>query len=400
MSRQSRSESGIAARRLPAAAGEERRSRATATSNGAERRSRQGRDGAALETRIVTVVTVVADAVGALERIAYLLERDREPTYRVRAFRRAASTIRAAGRDQVADRARAGTLEQLEGIGPTTATVVAEAVAGTEPAYLAALEKRPGPEPGEGAALLALQRGDCHMHSDWSDGGSPIYDMAIAARDVGHEWAVLTDHSPRLTIAHGLTEERLEMQLDQLDGLRAELAPFRLLAGIEVDILEDGALDQSERMLSRLDVVVASVHSKLRMDADAMTKRMVGALASPFVDVLGHCTGRMVTGRGRPESSFDGPTVFAAAAMLGKAVEINCRPERLDPPRRLLSMAVRSGCLFSVDTDAHAPGQLEWQPYGCRRAAECAVEPESVVTTWPADRLLQWATAHRRGEPG
>lgn len=345
-------------------------------------------------------MTGVAEAVAALERIAYLLERDREPTFRVRAFRRAASTIRAAGADQVAARARSGTLEQLDGIGPTTAAVVSEAVAGVTPSYLAALEARAGPEPGDGAELLSLQRGDCHMHSDWSDGGSPIAEMATAARDLGHEWVVLTDHSPRLTVAHGLSEERLEEQLEQLEQLRAELHPFRLLAGIEVDILEDGSLDQSERLLARLDVVVASVHSKLRMDPDAMTLRMLRALSHPAVDVLGHCTGRIVTGRGRPESSFEAAAVFDAAASLGKAIEINCRPERLDPPRRLLSAAVASGCLFAIDTDAHAPGQLEWQPYGCRRAADCGVSPASVVTTWPVDRLAEWTAAHRRGEAG
>src|SRR6201999_4034022 len=109
--------------------------------------------------------------------------------------------------------------------------------------------------------LRAALRGDCHSHSDWSDGGSPIREMAEAARDLGHEYLVLTDHSPRLTVAHGLTAERLEEQLDVVMALNAELAPFRILTGIEVDILDDGELDQSDELLSRLDLVVASVHS-------------------------------------------------------------------------------------------------------------------------------------------
>ncbi len=117
---------------------------------------------------------------------------------------------------------------------------------------------------------------------------------------MGHEWIALTDHSPRLTVANGLSAERLRKQLDLVGRLNAGLAPFRILTGIEVDILEDGALDQSDDLLGRLDVVVASVHSKLRMPSAAMTARMVAAVSSPHVDVLGHCTGRMV---GRPRQA-------------------------------------------------------------------------------------------------
>ena len=210
----------------------------------------------------------------------------------------------------------------------------------------------------------------------------------------------LTDHSPRLTVARGLTAERLEQQLDVVADVNRQLAPFRLLTGIEVDILDDGSLDQNDELLGRLDVVVASVHSKLRMASAQMTPRMVAAVANPHTDILGHCTGRMVgsdrsaklqgfdgsdasgdsTGRdphsrhgreGRPESEFDADIVFEACASFGVAVEVNSRPERLDPPKRLLRMALERGCLVSVDTDAHAPGQLEWQPFGCDRLADC-----------------------------
>jgi putative hydrolase len=337
------------------------------------------------------------DPVGALRRIAFLLERSRAETYRVKAYRAAADALAALPAGEVADRAAAGTLTELKGVGPKTAAVAAQVAAGTVPDYLATLEaEADGPVTAGGAALRALLRGDLHTHSDWSDGGSPVEEMAITARDLGHEYVVLTDHSPRLTVANGLSPERLRRQLDLVAEVNERLAPFRLLTGIEVDILDDGSLDQSDELLSRLDVVVASVHSKLKMDAEAMTRRMVTAVANPHTDVLGHCTGRLVTGgRGtRGESAFDAEMVFAACERFGVAVEINSRPERLDPPRRLLRMAVDAGCVFSIDTDAHAPGQLDWQPYGCERAEECEVPPERVVNTRPVDALLAWAGRH------
>jgi len=337
------------------------------------------------------------DPVEALRRIAFLLERRREETYRVKAYRSAADTLAALPPGEAAERAQAGTLTELKGVGPKTAQVAAEAAAGRVPAYLVELEAAAdGPVTTGGAELRALLRGDLHTHSDWSDGGSPIDEMARAARDLGHDYVVLTDHSPRLTVANGLSPARLRKQLDIVAQLNEELAPFRLLTGIEVDILDDGTLDQEDELLARLDVVVASVHSKLKMPAEDMTRRMVNAVANPHTDVLGHCTGRLVTGgRGtRGESQFDAEVVFEACRQFGVAVEINSRPERLDPPRRLLRLAVETGCVFSVDTDAHAPGQLDWQPYGCERAEECEVPYDRVVNTKPVDDLLAWTARH------
>jgi putative hydrolase len=287
-----------------------------------------------------------------------------------------------------------GRLKELPGIGESTGGVIAEALEGKVPAYLTKLEKSSQIPVGEGGEIRAALKGDCHTHSVWSDGGAPIEKMAETARELGHEYLVMTDHSARLTIAHGLSAERLEAQLEEIERLNEELAPFRILTGMEVDILEDGALDMTDEMLARLDVVVASVHSKLSMDRESMTKRMVMAMASPHTDLLGHCTGRKVVGRGRPQSKFDAELVFAACARFDKAVEINCRPERQDPPEELLQLAIDWGCKVSIDTDAHAPGQLEWQPYGCDKAARLGIEPENIVNTMTADALVAWAASH------
>ncbi len=337
-----------------------------------------------------------AEAARVLDRIAFLLERDAEPTYRVRAFRNAAAAIRSLSADALEHHLRAGTLRTLPGIGPVTSGVITEVREGRVPEYLHRLEDVEGRSvPPAAMALRAALRGDCHTHSDWSDGGSPIEDMAIAARSIGHEYIVLTDHSPRLTVARGLTEERLRRQLEVVAALNADLAPFRILTGIEVDILEDGGLDQSPALLGELDVVVASVHSKLRMPAPEMTHRMLTAIANPHTDILGHCTGRIVVGRGRPESTFDHDAVFTACGEHGVAVEVNSRPERLDPPRRLLRRALALGCRIAIDTDAHAPGQLEWQMNGCLRAGECGAAPEVVINTMDAAGVVAW-TARKR----
>ncbi|HEX5190471.1 MAG TPA: PHP domain-containing protein [Streptosporangiaceae bacterium] len=319
----------------------------------------------------------------ALRQIAFQLERAGAPTYRVRAFRRAAEVVSALPAGELDRLVQQGALQTLSGIGPATAEVIAQAAAGQEPEYLTKLLG--GAEPAPASALRNALRGDCHTHSTWSDGGSPPGEMAEAARDLGHEWVALTDHSPRLTVANGLSAPRLKEQLELVGRLNAELAPFRILTGIEVDILEDGGLDQREDLLARLDVVVASVHSKLRMPGPEMTERMITAVSNPHVDVLGHCTGRMVMGRGRPESQFDPERVFAACREHGVAVEINCRPERQDPPDRLLRIAADIGCLFSIDTDAHAPGQLDWIGGGCVRAEAMGIGPDRVINTRTAD---------------
>jgi putative hydrolase len=344
-------------------------------------------------------VSVPRDPAADLRRIAFLLEAAQEPGYRVRAFRSAAATLAGMGPDEVVTRAATGRLRELPGIGEVTERTILESLRGEEPVYLRRLQSLPAGQPlAEGAAeLRAVLRGDCHAHTIASDGGASIREMAEAAIELGHDYLVITDHSPRLTVANGLTTDRLLAQLAEIAALNAELAPFRLLTGIEVDINEDGTLDQEPEVLAGLDVVVGSVHSALRSEARAMTVRMVTALADPNLDILGHCTGRMKTGRRtRPESAFDADVVFAAAARFDKAVEINSRPERLDPPKRLLRLAVEAGCRVAIDSDAHTPGQLFWQGNGCERAFLCGVTPPMIVNAFDADALLAWTASHER----
>lgn len=330
------------------------------------------------------------DPVAALRQIAYYKDRAGDDPRRVMAYRKAADIVEALD-EQTRDRlGRTDGWRSLAGIGPKTAGVIAQAWAGQEPEVL--VELRGKAKDFGGGAIREALRGDLHSHSNWSDGSAPIEEMAATAAALGHDYLALTDHSPRLTIANGLSPDRLRRQLDVIDELRERFAPMRILTGIEVDILEDGTLDHQPGLLERLDIVVASVHSKLAMDAPAMTRRMVRAVSDSRVTVLGHCTGRLVGGsRGlRRESRFDAEAVFDACREHHTAVEINSRPERRDPPTRLLRLAERMGCAFAINTDAHAPGQLDFLGLGAQRALAAGVPADRVINTWSAERLLAW----------
>ena len=324
------------------------------------------------------------DPVAALNEIAYWLERELASPFKTKAFRHAAAAVAALPPAEIAERGAASRWTGVAGVGGSTAEVIREAVAGGIPTRLADLRAKATTTT---SPLRAKLRGDLHSHSDWSDGTTPIAVMAETAAWLGHEYLVLTDHSPHLRVANGLSPERLRDQLKVVAEFDV------LLTGIEVDILDDGALDQIPELLDRLDIVVASVHSKLKMDKAAMTGRMLAAIRNPPTNVLGHCTGRLVEGsRGtRPQSAFDAESVFAACAEHNVAVEINSRPERQDPPDALIAMALDAGCVFSIDSDAHAPGQLGLIDLGAERAEANGVPADRIVTTWPREKLLAWA---------
>lgn len=327
-------------------------------------------------------------AESALFRAVYFLDRDQAPSGKVRAFRHAIDVVRELDDLELVRLVDQGAITELAGIGPSTGSVISAAVRGERNAYLDELDAKTTIDPGEGGALRTAIRGDLHSHTTWSDGGADLATMARTARELGHDYLAVTDHSARLTVAHGLDEARLRQQLAIIEVLNRELAPFRILTGMEVDIFEDGALDLDEVLLAELDVVVASVHSTLRMPEAEMTRRMAVAAAHPHVDILGHCTGRLLVGRGRPPSTFNAPKVFEACAQFDTAVEINCRPERQDPPDDLLEIALERGCRVAIDTDAHAPGQLEWQAYGCDKAARHGIPEDTILNTWTVDELL------------
>ncbi len=336
------------------------------------------------------------EPVDALRRIAFLLERSRASTYRVKAYREAANTLLEIPEERVRELVTTGSLKSINGIGSSTAEVIEQSVRGGVPEKLADLERTAGgPLATGGEEVRAALKGDLHSHSDWSDGGSPIQEMVATAMEIGHEYLALTDHSPRLTVANGLSAERLKKQIGIVDTINDALGGqgFTLLKAIEVDILDDGSLDQTQEMLDVLDIRVASVHSKLTMDSPSMTRRMVAAASLAHTNVLGHCTGRLVEGsRGkRAQSTFDARAVFEACRDNNTALEINARPERCDPPDDLLILAIDVGCLFAIDTDAHAPGQLDFQAYGCERAQRLGVPLERIVNTWDVADLMAWA---------
>ena len=341
------------------------------------------------------------DPLEALLRVAYLQDRGLLPSQKTTAFLRAADVVAELPPGELEHRVATGTLLDLPAVGASTGEVIVQALEGRIPDRIAKLEAETVIPLGAGADLRAAIKGDCHAHSLWSDGGASVETMARAAMALGHEYLVMTDHSPRLTVAHGLNRDRLLAQLDEIDALNEQLAPFRILTGIEVDILVDGSLDQDVDLLERLDIVVASVHAKLAMEERHMTERMVQAIASPLVDILGHCTGRKVKGFGaeqvevRKQSQFDAELIFAACAAFGTAVEINCRPERQDPPPDLLDLALDAGCLISIDTDSHSPGHLEFVNYGCDKAVEHGIDPARIINTWAVDDLLAWTKDRR-----
>jgi len=229
-------------------------------------------------------------------------------------------------------------------------------------------------------------RGDTHTHSSWTDGVDTIETMARAARDLGHEYIVLTDHSPSLGVARGLVPERVEEQRVEIARVNAELAPFRVLHGTELEIRADASLDYPDELLARFDVVIASIHTGRAQSGEQLTARALAAIEHPHVDVLAHPSGRIVNRR--DPLPLDWPRIFEAAARTGTALEINGSP-RLDLDDALARAAGVAGARLTVASDAHRTEELGQQRYAVDLARRAWLEPEQVLATRTADELLE-----------
>jgi putative hydrolase len=307
-----------------------------------------------------------------------------------------------------------GTLRKIPNIGPSSSRVILEvlrtgssptveaAIAGSgrgkdieksrelrsnflsRAQVLAALKnsKLRGPKLGD-------YRGDLQMHSEFSDGSNTLREIVDACIGRGYAYCAVTDHSYGLPIAHGVSMANLARQHRQIERLNHDYAGrFRMLKGIEANIRSDGRVDMEPHELATLEIVVASPHSALRSAAD-QTARMVAAVTTPGVHILGHPRGRMFGSR--PGVAADWPRVFAAATASGVAIEIDGDPSRQDIDFELAAAAVDSGCLFALDSDAHSTGELEYAETAIAHARYAGVPRDRIINTWPLERLLEWA---------
>jgi DNA polymerase (family 10) len=246
-------------------------------------------------------------------------------------------------------------------------------------------------------------RGDCHTHSEWSDGVHSIEVMAEACRRRGYAYQVLTDHSISLAIARGLSPDRVEEQRSIIAELNARFereerdgsAPpgtpaegFRLLHGCELEVRADGALDYDDELLARFDVVVASVHVSRRQPRDELTRRTLNAIRSPHVDIVAHPSGRMI--QSRDDLDLDWEIVYAEAARTGTALEMNGSPHRLDLSAERARRALEAGCILTIDSDAHNTRELDYVRWGTFQARRAWVEPRTVLNTRSRTELLAW----------
>lgn len=237
-------------------------------------------------------------------------------------------------------------------------------------------------------------RGDLQMHTNWSDGTATLEEMAEACRAMGYEYAAVTDHSQSLRVAGGVSAQRLLERLDEIDRLNERLAPFRILASSEVDILGDGSLDYPDEVLARLDVVVASVHTLFKMDRERMTERMIKALRNPYVDILAHPTGRLLLKRDPYQVDLE--KVIQVASQEGVALEINAFPDRLDLDDVWASRARETGAMLCINSDAHMPAHLSVMRYGVAVARRAWLQKKNVLNTLPVEKLLSYRRDTRR----
>ena len=332
------------------------------------------------------------DAIGAaqtLSEIGYLLRQQEKERFRAKAFSAAAWTL-ALQKPDLEALAKTGQLTSLEGVGEGIARVLKELVETGQSRYLNRLREEMKQPALDHESRLDLDdyRGDIHCHTDWSDGRATMQQMADAAQALGYEYLAITDHSPRITVVHGLDAERLVAQSRQMAEVQKSV-DLKLLQGIEVDILEDGSLDLPDAVLEILDIVIASPHVKLRQEPDAMTERMLRAVAHPHVDVIGHPTGRRPGSR--EGATYDFEAVFREAARHKVAMEIDCDPARLDLSPEMARLALDSGCTFSVDADAHAPAEFAYVPMALWMARRAGIPKERILNFQPLEALTMVA---------
>jgi putative hydrolase len=329
------------------------------------------------------------DAIAAaqvLSEIGYLLRQVPEERFRAKAFSAAAWSL-AVERPDLKALQIANELTSLQGVGPGIAKVLAEVLETGTSRYLDRLReqmKQPARD-GESVLDFARYQGDIHSHSKWSDGKATMLEMARGAQAMGYRYLAVTDHSPRIKVVNGLDAERLLAQSREMADVQAQVPEVALLQGIEVDILEDGALDLPDLVLELLDVVIASPHVKLRQEESAMTQRMLRAVSHPHVDVIGHPTGRRPGSR--EGANYDFEAVFKEAAKHGVALEIDCDPARMDLSPEMARLALECGCNFALDADAHAPAEFAYVPMGMWMARRAGIPEDRILNFMPLDEL-------------
>jgi DNA polymerase (family 10) len=238
-------------------------------------------------------------------------------------------------------------------------------------------------------------RGELHAHSDWSDGKVSIEEMCSAALERGLSFLAITDHSRSLSIASGLSIEDLKKQRIAINRVQKRLGDdLKILQGAEVEILRDGGLDYPDSVLAELDFVIASLHMGLRQQREKVTSRILGAIENPYVDMIGHLTGRLI-GK-RDPADLDLEPIFQAAADRGVILEINSNPERLDLKDIHVRRAIELGCLTAINTDAHHPDHLDFRHFGIGTARRGWVEARSVINTWKFKDVEKWLKHKRR----
>jgi putative hydrolase len=325
-------------------------------------------------------------AAQALSEIGYLLRQDPEQRFRAKAFAAAAWSIAIAKPDLDALQ-KSNALTTIEGVGPGIAKVLSGLVETGQSSYLERLRTEMGQPARDDESDIDLGRyqGDVHSHTNWSDGRATMLEMVQGAQAMGYRYLGVTDHSPRIKVVHGLDAERLLAQSREMAEVQAQIEGLTLLQGIEVDILEDGALDLPDAVLELLDVVIASPHVKLRQEPAAMTERMLRAVSNPHVDVVGHPTGRRPGAR--EGATYDFEAVFKEAARHGVALEIDCDPARMDLSPEMARLALECGCSFAMDADAHAPAELAYVPMAAWMARRAGIPQDRILNFLDVDEL-------------